>query len=67
MPVTLEIGLAAMTLVVEYQLTSKFNAYYVATALLADPNKTVISTDQAYDRIPGLKRVNPREYARRLP
>jgi len=62
-PATAEIALVAMTLMLEYNLSSIFDAYYAATALLSDPDGTVISTDPIYDRIPGIKRKDPREVA----
>jgi hypothetical protein len=62
-PETVEISLTAMTLMLEYNLSSIFDAYYAATALLSDPDRTVISTDSIYERIPGIKRKDPREIA----
>jgi len=57
----LELDLTALTLMVEYHINSIFDAYYAATALLRDPDRVVISTDKVYDRIPGIKRVDPEE------
>jgi predicted nucleic acid-binding protein len=62
-PATVEISLTAMTLMLEYDMSSIFDAYYAATALLSDPDRTVISTDSIYERIPGIKRKDPREIA----
>jgi predicted nucleic acid-binding protein len=62
-PVTERVVLAALTLMVEYGLTSNFDACYAATAQLADPDRVVVSTDSVYDRVPGLKRVDPRNLA----
>ena len=62
-PLTERVALAALTLMVEYGLTSYFDACYAATALLADPDRVVVSTDSVYDRVPGLKRVDPRDLA----
>jgi predicted nucleic acid-binding protein len=62
-PVTERVVLAALTLMVEYGLASYFDACYAATALLADPDSVVVSTDSVYDRVPGLKRVDPRNLA----
>jgi hypothetical protein len=45
----------------EYDLSSIFDSYYAATALLSDPDRTVISIDSIYERIPGIKRKDPRE------
>jgi len=39
-----------------------FDAIYAATALTDKAHDhTILSTDPAYDRIPGIKRVDPRE------
>lgn len=62
-PLTERVALAALTLMVEYGLTSYFDACYAATALLADPDRVVVSTDSVYDRVPGLKRMDPRDLA----
>ncbi len=52
----------ALELVSSYGLTSIFDAIYAATALTDEvPDHTVLSTDNAYDRAPGIKRVDPRE------
>ncbi len=65
-PSTVEISLTAMTLMLEYDLSSIFDAYYAATALLSDPDRTVISTYSIYERIPGIERKDPREVAELL-
>jgi predicted nucleic acid-binding protein len=62
-PLTERVALAALTLMVEYGLTSYFDARCAATALLADPDRVVVSTDSVYDRVPGLRRVDPRDLA----
>ena len=62
LPTTLDVDLLAYTLIVEYGLTSIFDAYYAASTLLMDPDRTIISTDSIYDRIPGLRRVDPRGF-----
>ena len=66
LPSTAEVSLAALTLMIEYGLSSIFDAYYAATALLMDPDRTIVSTDSAYDSVPGLRRVDPRDLARSL-
>jgi predicted nucleic acid-binding protein len=58
---TFEIDLLALALVRQYGLTSIFDAYYAATALNQVEDHTIISTDTAFDCIPGIKRVDPRE------
>jgi len=60
-PTDIEIDLTALTLMIEYEINSIFDAYYAATALLRDPDKIIISTDEIYDKIPGIKRIDPRE------
>lgn len=65
-PTTLEVDLTALTLMSEYGLTSIFDAYHAATALLYDPDKIIISTDRVYDRVPGLTRMDPQELAKKL-
>ena len=43
-------------------LTSFFDAVYAATALTDEvPDGVIVSTDTVYDRIPGIKRLDPRE------
>ena len=61
-PTDIEVDLTALTLMTEYELSSIFDAYYAATVLLHDPNRVVISTDRVYDRIPGLIRLDPRDF-----
>ena len=60
LPTTIDVDLAALTLMIEYGLKSIFDAYYAATTLVLDPDKIIISTDEVYDRIPGIKRIDPR-------
>ena len=60
-PTDIEIDLTALTLMIEYEINSIFDAYYAATTLLRDPDKVIISTDKVYDKVPGIKRVDPRE------
>mgnify|MGYP000120727133 CR=1 FL=1 len=52
--------LLAFTLMRQYNLSSVFDAYYAATALSKVEDHTIISTDTIFDRIPGLKRIDPR-------
>lgn len=59
---TREILLSALELVSSYRLTSIFDAIYAATALTnLVSDHTILSTDTAYDRIPGITRIDPRE------
>jgi len=60
---TYEIDLLALTLIKQYKVESIFDAYYAATALNQVPDHTIISTDTVFERIPGIKRIDPREIA----
>jgi predicted nucleic acid-binding protein len=57
---TCEIDLLAYVLIRQYQFTSIFDAYYAATALNQIEDHTIISTDEVFDCIPGLVRIDPR-------
>ena len=61
--VTPEICLTASLLINENKL-SPFDAYHAATAIPRD--KTVLSTEHAYDKIKGLTRIEPAEFAKNL-
>ncbi len=50
-----EIDLLALTLMRQYNLKSIFDAYYAATALNQVPDHTIISTDNIFDNVPGIK------------
>ena len=59
---TREIYLSALDLMNSYGVSSIFDAIYAATALTERvPDHTIVSTDKVYDRISGVKRVDPRE------
>lgn len=58
---THEIDLLALTLMKQYRLSSIFDAYYAAMALNQVPDHTIITTDTVYERIPGIRRIDPRE------
>ncbi len=60
---TWEDDLAAISLMRQYGLSSIFDAYYAALALRE--GEPLISTDRAYDKIPGIKRVDPRDIVNR--
>ena len=60
-PTTHEIDLLALTLMKQYNMTSIFDAYHAATALNMEPDRTLISTDKVFDKIPGMTRLDPRE------
>ncbi len=53
--------IVALTLMVEFDINSIFDVYYAATTLLRDPDRIIISTDKIYDKIPGIKRIDPRK------
>ena len=57
---TSEIDILAATLMKQFKLSSIFDAYYAATALNAVPDHTIASTDETYDNVSGIKRVDPR-------
>jgi len=44
----------------QFNLTSIFDAYFAATALNAVPDHTIISTDEVFDKVTGIKRRDPR-------
>jgi len=58
---THEIDLLALALMTQYKIESIFDAYHAAAALNQDPDHTIISTDEVFDKIAGLNRVDPRE------
>jgi predicted nucleic acid-binding protein len=62
-PITPEICLTASLLINEYK-TSPFDAYHAATAMPRD--KTIISTERIYDKIQGIQRIDPLEFAKNL-
>jgi hypothetical protein len=44
----------------QFKLNSIFDAYYAATALNSVPDHTIISTDEVFDSVTGIKRSDPR-------
>jgi predicted nucleic acid-binding protein len=59
-PSTIDHQLGALFLMDNYQLSSIFDAIYASVALSNDnPDKIIISSDQVYDRVEGLQRLNP--------
>ena len=62
-PVTPEICLTASLLINEYK-TSPFDAYHAATTIPRD--KTILSTEHVYDKIKGITRIEPAEFAKDL-
>jgi len=57
---TSEIDILAATLMKQFSLTSVFDAYFSATALNAVPDHVIISTDEIFDKVTGIKRTDPR-------
>jgi predicted nucleic acid-binding protein len=57
---TSEIDILAVTLMKQFKLASIFDAYYAATALNAVPDHTIASTDEVFDKVTGIKRMDPR-------
>jgi predicted nucleic acid-binding protein len=57
---TTDVDLLALSLLATYDLSSIFDAYHAATCLLFDPEHLLVSTDQAYDKIKNLHRVEPK-------
>lgn len=60
---TPEICLTASVLINEYNV-SPFDAYHIATAILRD--RTILSTEHVYDKIKGIKRVDPKDLIEKL-
>ena len=58
---TCEIDLLALALIRQYGFASIFDAFYAATALNQIEDHIIISTDTAFDCVPGIKRMDPRE------
>lgn len=58
---TPELDLTALTLMKQYKFSSIFDAHHAAAALEQDEEKTIVSTDDVYDKVPGLTRKDPRD------
>ncbi len=63
---TTDTDLLALSLIATYDIASVFDAYHAASCLLADPDHTIISTDSIYDRIPRIKRIEPKAAVEKL-
>ncbi len=57
---TSEIDILAATLMKQFKLNSIFDAYYAATALNAVADHTMVSTDEVFDSVTGINRIDPR-------
>ncbi len=62
LPLTTEVLLAAQAIMRSFKVPGLFDAMYAATALNQDEERTIMSTDEVYDRVAGIKRVDPREF-----
>ena len=65
LPTTVEVDLLALALMKQYRLASIFDAYHAATALNQVEDHVLVSTDEVFDGVPRLKRVDPREIVER--
>jgi len=65
-PTTTDHDLLALSLVTTFGLSSIFDSYHAATCLLEDPEHKMVSTDDAYDRIPRITRIDPRKLAAQI-
>ena len=63
-PTTVDTDLLALSLMSQYGISSVFDSYYAATCLLYDEDKTIISTDHVFDKVPGIKRIDPRDFVK---
>ncbi len=61
--ITPEMCLNASVLIDEYGI-NPFDSYHAATAISGD--KKILSTEHIYDRIKGIERIDPRDFAKRL-
>lgn len=59
---TREIYISALELMNTYGMTSIFDGIYAATTLTEKvPDRTIVSTDNVYEKIRGIKRLDPRK------
>jgi len=58
-----DVCLTASMLIKEYNI-NPFDAYHAATAISED--EIILSTEHVYDRIKGIKRIDPETYAKQL-
>jgi predicted nucleic acid-binding protein len=62
LPLTTEVILAAQAVMKSFKVTGLFDALYAATALNQDDERTILSTDRVYDRVAGIRRIDPRDF-----
>jgi predicted nucleic acid-binding protein len=63
---TTDDDLLALSLLTTYGLSSVFDSYHAAACLLRDPEHKMVSTDEVYDRIPRITRLDPRRLASQI-
>jgi len=63
---TTDDDLLALSLITTYGLSSVFDSYHAAACLLRDSEHTMVSTDETYDKIPRIKRIDPRQLAEKI-
>lgn len=61
-PTTVNMDLLAISSTHQYGISSVFDSYYVASCLLYDKDKTIISTDHVFDKVAGIKRIDPGDF-----
>jgi predicted nucleic acid-binding protein len=61
-PLTSEVLLAAQSIMKSFKVSGLFDAMYAAATLNQDSDRTILTTDEVYDRIPGIKRLDPRDF-----
>ena len=62
MPLTAEVLLAAQSVMRSFKVPGLFDAIYAATTLNQDEERKILSTDEVYDRVAGITRVDPHTY-----
>lgn len=62
LPLTSEVLLAAQSIMKSFKVSGLFDAMYAAATLNQDGERTILSTDEVYDRIAGIRRLDPRDF-----
>jgi predicted nucleic acid-binding protein len=62
LPLTAEVILAAQSVMRTFRVPGLFDGLYAAATLNQDREHKILSTDEVYDRVPGIQRVDPRSY-----
>ena len=62
LPLTSEVLLAAQSIMKTFRVPGLFDGIYAAAALNQDRERTILSTDDVYDRVAGIKRIDPRDF-----